>query len=120
MLGNEKVVHIKFGSGTIIEENDKHIRVQFDSADGDKLFIYPDAFEKYLQFNNKAMQTEAEKQIETIKKEHEENRKEKLRLYEEEQKRLRLEKVKSTKKASSTTRKKKIVKPEEVEAESEE
>lgn len=48
-LVNEKVKHISFGDGVITEEKDCKIWVQFQEEIGSKIFIYPDAFEKFLR-----------------------------------------------------------------------
>ena len=43
---NLQVRHKVFGVGTVIAKDGKYIKVKFDSAE--KLFVYPDSFEKFL------------------------------------------------------------------------
>lgn len=43
---NLEVLHKSFGKGTIINKNNKYITVKFASAE--KIFVYPDIFEKFL------------------------------------------------------------------------
>lgn len=47
---NLEVVHKTFGAGTVIAYNGKYMTVKFQSAE--KVFVYPDAFEKYLTLAN--------------------------------------------------------------------
>lgn len=43
---NLQVKHKTFGLGTVVNYNGKYITVRFPNAE--KVFVYPDAFEKYL------------------------------------------------------------------------
>lgn len=43
---NLQVRHKSFGVGTIIAKDGKYIKVKFAGAE--KMFVYPDAFEKFL------------------------------------------------------------------------
>ncbi len=43
---NLEVLHGTFGKGVILSKNDKYITVKFDACQ--KVFVYPDAFEKFL------------------------------------------------------------------------
>ena len=43
---NLEVLHGTFGKGIILSKNDKYITVKFDTCQ--KVFVYPDAFEKFL------------------------------------------------------------------------
>ena len=45
-LEHLSVVHRTFGEGVVVEQNGKYFKVRFRS--GDKTFVYPDAFEKFL------------------------------------------------------------------------
>lgn len=56
---NESVEHISFGHGIITETNDNKIWVQFEEKIGTKIFVYPDAFEKFLKATNPAVQSNA-------------------------------------------------------------
>ena len=46
VLENLTVRHKKFGVGTVMKVEGKYLTVHFDSAQ--KVFVYPDAFEKFL------------------------------------------------------------------------
>ena len=46
VFANLEVRHKKFGVGTVMKAEGKYITVHFDGAD--KVFVYPDAFEKFL------------------------------------------------------------------------
>ncbi|MDF2672480.1 MAG: hypothetical protein K0R09_745 [Clostridiales bacterium] len=81
-LVNERVEHISFGEGVIIEVDDNKICVRFEENIGTKIFIYPDAFEKFLKaadktVENKVMeefhkkQEQIEQELERIEKERE-------------------------------------------------
>lgn len=52
IIVNERVEHIKFGFGVITEVKDHRIWVQFKDMIGTKVFLYPEAFEKFLKAVN--------------------------------------------------------------------
>lgn len=79
-LINKKVTHKLFGMGSIVKHNDSSIEIHFTSEN--KLFIFPDAFEKHLQLHDKNDAKSLEEMI--LKKELE--RKEEEREKEEEKK----------------------------------
>lgn len=57
---NEKVNHIKFGSGVIVNVSDMNIvTVKFEDAEGEKTFKYPDGFKSFLNFENGSLQEKA-------------------------------------------------------------
>ena len=79
ILDNLAVKHKAFGSGTVISSEGKYIKVRFES--GDKTFVYPDIFEKFLTLEDGTVsadiledlkQEKAEKQ-KILDKKHEEN-----------------------------------------------
>ena len=47
---NAVVVHCKYGKGMIEKVDDNHLTVKFDSISENKIFTYPDAFERFLKF----------------------------------------------------------------------
>ncbi|PXV95680.1 hypothetical protein C8E03_101310 [Lachnotalea glycerini] len=53
-LEGKSIQHMKFGKGIVKESGGKYITVQFE--EGEKQFLYPDAFFKFLVFNDKKMQ----------------------------------------------------------------
>ncbi len=64
-LINQIVLHKKYGKG-IIEEFDKagHVMVKFDRVPKLKKFQYPEAFEKFLSFEDSSLQKDVMDQIE--------------------------------------------------------
>ncbi|HBE13029.1 MAG TPA: hypothetical protein DCY74_02535, partial [Clostridiales bacterium] len=51
------VHHITFGKGTIVAQKDNSIKVSFEKASlGEKNFVYPDVFARFLAFENKSQQ----------------------------------------------------------------
>lgn len=57
----EKIKHVTWGDGTIIETNGKYIHILFDDPEvGIRTFIYPDAFEKHMKYYDSQLQSDAE------------------------------------------------------------
>lgn len=90
-LLNLKVKHKKFGTGTIISNEDNKIIVHFPDINSEKKFVYPDAFEKFLQIDEQSAEAEQQdfaKMQEQIKEKQEEKKKreeqEKIKRLEEE------------------------------------
>ena len=103
---NESVEHIVFGFGVITEVEDNKIWVQFQDEIGTKVFLYPEAFEKFLKAVNVAVESNILKECHRKQEQIEEERKEKERAaIELEEKKPKLEPVK--KKAASKSRSKK-------------
>lgn len=86
-LLNEKIIHIKFGVGIIVDvvDNEKII-VEFDELAENKKFEYPDAFECFIKLKNNLKQENTLKQLldkkVRIAKEKEERRLEFNKQYE--------------------------------------
>lgn len=55
---NSKVIHIIWGVGTVVSVDARYIRVDFEGEVGCRTFVYPDAFEKYLEYEDAALQSE--------------------------------------------------------------
>ncbi len=79
ILENLTVRHKSFGVGTVIAISGKYMKVKFDN--GEKNFVYPDSFEKFLTLEDGTVSDEiksdlaealAAKQV-IIDKKHEEN-----------------------------------------------
>lgn len=51
-LINETVTHPLFGKGKVTDQEHTRITIQFAKEIGIKQFIYPDAFEKFLNMCN--------------------------------------------------------------------
>lgn len=103
-LENESVEHVTFGSGVITEAKDHKIRVQFKDEVGTKLFLYPEAFERFLKAVNPTVENNALEDLhrkqEQIKLEEERKRKEREAIeLEEEKARLELPKKKTATKS---------------------
>jgi hypothetical protein len=56
---NATVKHIMFGLGAITEEKDNKIWVQFQDNNETKMFLYPEAFEKFIKAENPEVQNNA-------------------------------------------------------------
>lgn len=65
-LKGKKVVHVKFGKGTVLEQVDNKIQIDF-SGDVRK-FQYPNTFKKFMKFDNDETQDQMEKVIDEIEK----------------------------------------------------
>lgn len=103
-LISKQVLHKIFGKGSIIDCNDSYVEVQFKS--GIKEFVYPDAFEKYLTLVDKKAADSVDKILEKLELERaiEEQKIEEQKAIEleEQQRILRLEKLKKYKIHSSS------------------
>ena len=86
-LINKKVIHKRFGTGSIVKQNDSSVEINFES--GNKKFVYPDVFANHLKLDDISDARLLEKIIQ--KKESEQ--KEKADKMEEERKLLREELV---------------------------
>lgn len=56
VLENLQVKHKSFGEGKILSQNGKYITVSF--ATGNKIFVYPDIFEKFLTLSDGSVNEE--------------------------------------------------------------
>ena len=103
-LINKQVTHKSFGKGSIVDCNDAYVVVKFKS--GNKEFVYPDAFEKYLTLIDKRAADSVDKILEKLEMEREieEQRIEEKKAieHEEQQRLLRIEKLKKHKIHSSS------------------
>jgi|SRR5690606_39120810 len=69
-LIDEKVRHEHFGKGSIISQEDSIIEIQFKSEV--KKFVYPDAFEKFLEIDNQKIADSIKEDIQIKLKEKQE------------------------------------------------
>ena len=58
---NLEVLHKSFGRGTIVAKNGQYITVKFDAVQ--KVFVYPDIFEKFLTFPDGTVSDEIKEDI---------------------------------------------------------
>ena len=58
---NLEVVHKSFGEGTVVSTNGKYITVRF--ASGNKTFVYPDMFERFLTLKDGTVSDEIKEDI---------------------------------------------------------
>ena len=56
MFENEKVNHVKFGEGSVMECDGSHIRIVFSYNNVEKTFAYPGAFDKFVSFQSEEAQ----------------------------------------------------------------
>ncbi|MGE4485100.1 MAG: hypothetical protein AB7C97_08325 [Oscillospiraceae bacterium] len=104
-LMNEQVRHHQFGIGTITGQTTTTVKVEFCQQQGVKNFLYPSAFESFLELCGPASQAlmndelrQSREQIEAARKKREEEKEKRL---EEEQRALLEQKRASAKKRSS-------------------
>ena len=65
--------HITFGVGTVTSQDDKYIKVFFDCEGiGEKTFVYPDSFSRYIKYDDKAMQSRITEKLRIIKEKNDE------------------------------------------------
>ena len=63
-MENTVVHHISLGRGVVTAQDGKTIRVRFEEeAAGEKSFVYPDAFAKYLRYDDGTMQDSVQAQL---------------------------------------------------------
>jgi hypothetical protein len=74
-LVNKQVMHRIFGKGSVVKYDDSYIKIDFSS--GNKKFVFPDAFEKYLTFTDQRAANLVGKMVQKRKRERNE---EKLKL----------------------------------------
>ena len=67
MFENEKVNHVKFGEGSVMECDGSHIRIVVSNNNVEKTFAYPGAFDKFVTFQSKEAQQAAESELEQIR-----------------------------------------------------
>ena len=80
VFANLAVRHKKFGVGTVMKVDGKYMTVHFEGAD--KVFVYPDAFEKFLTLADGTIcpeilsdiQAEQNKRMQIVNAREEENR----------------------------------------------
>lgn len=72
-----QVCHRQYGIGTVIEQNDTMIEVQFNNEYGKKKFLYPSAFESFLSLSNSIHQGEMNEELKLIQDKKESDRKQK-------------------------------------------
>jgi hypothetical protein len=81
-LLNQTCCHKKFGDGLVTEISTELISIDFPN-EGEKKFVYPDAFQDYLKMQDTQLEDFVTTEL-TLKKEAEETKKaEQQRLYDE-------------------------------------
>lgn len=98
MFENEKVSHVKFGEGNVVECDGTYIRIVFHCENLEKTFSYPGVFEKFLNFHNQDAQAKVTEELSTAKEEEARMKNVKRLLYLEAEKRRKQEKLQKLKK----------------------
>ena len=80
-MKNESVKHVRYGTGRVAEVVQNHMVVLFDGEAGRKVFPYPDAFERFLCFDDPILQKRAEAAVMELKKKRTEEAKQRLVVY---------------------------------------
>ena len=65
-LVNKQVIHKIFGKGSVVKYNDSYIKIDFSS--GNKVFVFPNAFETYLTFIDQRAANLVEKMVQKRKR----------------------------------------------------
>lgn len=102
-MKNESVKHVRYGTGRAVEVVQNHMVVLFDGENGRKVFPYPDAFERFLCFDDPILQKRAEAAVMELKKKRTEEAKQRLvvyQLYEAKRKQEQTELLKKRRKAA--------------------
>ena len=102
-MKNESVKHVRYGTGRVAEVVQNHMVVLFDGEAGRKVFPYPDAFERFLCFDDPILQKRAEAAVMELKKKWTEEAKQRLvvyQLYEAKRKQEQTELLKKRRKAA--------------------
>ena len=55
-LVDKQVTHIKFGQGKITSLHDRTVKVAFDGESGEKAFVFPGAFGRFLKISDPKLQ----------------------------------------------------------------
>ena len=61
---NSKVTHIIWGAGNVVSIDGRYIHVDFEGEIGCRMFVYPDAFERYLKYEDAELQSEVTAKLE--------------------------------------------------------
>lgn len=109
MVGAQ-VVHKKYGKGKVLEAGVSHIMVRFAGSEIPKKFVYPDAFKKFLLFEDPVLEKKAMADIEQREKQIKEEEKKliEFKMFEEERKRKQLEQLKKKRKAARARKEKEL------------
>lgn len=68
-LVHEQVKHLKFGIGTVAEQTDTLVEVKFANEIGIKKFIYPEAFENFLELCDPSSREKLNNELLDLRKE---------------------------------------------------
>ncbi|MBY9081581.1 hypothetical protein KIH86_26295 [Paenibacillus sp. HN-1] len=97
----QEVTHIVFGKGTISKVEEGRVEVDFPNAAGHKMFVYPDAFEKFISMTDGRSQEKVLVEVEQTKKDRQAEKARIEQKFQEE----RLAAEEAAKKKSVTSRK---------------
>ena len=62
------VTHIAYGSGTIVDVDELHIKVQYEKDGKTRKYYFPEAFSQYLIIDDSSLQKELENMIQNLHK----------------------------------------------------
>ena len=101
-LVGKQVKHNIFGEGNIVNCDGSYVKINFSS--GNKEFIFPDAFERYLKLTDKKTATIVDRLVQKRKQEYKEEklRKKKLRAIEREEREKLLKRERLVKRLRSS------------------
>lgn len=104
-MAGSAVTHVTYGKGSVVSRGGRYVAVRFDTV-GEKTFVYPDAFGKYLTFDGEAEQSavSAELDAQRAEQEKEASRLETERKQKAEQELRRLREAASVKRRVSKSK----------------
>lgn len=102
-MKNEMVIHKKYGKGKVVDVKQNHVKVMFENTGEEKLFLYPESFEKFVAFENEGIQKDVERAIKSIEDKKivaEQERQQEYQRLEEEKKKEHQEELKMRRKVA--------------------
>ena len=103
-LINENVKHTKFGSGVIVDIEEGRVVVKFAAEEEKRSFIFPDAFESFLELENAQIQKDVLKQLDQKKDKAALDKQVKIDEYKKKEEELKEEKLELAKSKKKTTK----------------
>lgn len=65
-LMHEQVNHLKFGAGTVTAQDPSTVTVKFSEEYGSKKFLYPSAFQSFLELCNSSVKEQMGSELKSI------------------------------------------------------
>ena len=98
---HEQVTHPKFGTGTVIAQDESTVTVKFSKEAGSKKFLYPSAFQSFLELRDPSVKEQMDHELQSVRAAETERS---IRLVEREKMRAMLEAKSALKKRAAAKR----------------